>query len=152
MEYRARQLTPWYLMSRGEGENWLLLNYLTASTASSLFRSIKNRHFLVSMGICGSLLLRLLIIFSTGLLSLEYRAINHQQEYYTVNTFDLTCNEDGNNRLDRSGSSGSLSGQFWAISHCNLTRPYEIRTGSVVESFAQSEGGMIQNKVSINTW
>lgn len=136
-------------MNNGQGEDWLLLNYLTESTAGSLFRSIRGRHFLVSLGICGSLLLRLLTIFSTGLLSLEYRAMTSQQEYHIVDTFDFTRNGYGTNRLNRSTSSSSGRGQFRAISHYNLTPPYEVKTGSVGESFASSEEGRVQKKIAI---
>lgn len=73
----------------------------------------------------------------------------HQQEYYTVNMFNFTCNGYRSSPLDSSASGASISGQFWAISHYNLTRPYEIRTGSVVESFDPSGEGIVKKKVII---
>lgn len=92
LEQRARQIMPWCLMSRGKtpSQNSLMLNYITSSTPGSLFRSLRRRHFLVSIGICGSLIFRLTIIFAAGLLRLEYRSVASERALNVEDIFDLT--------------------------------------------------------------
>lgn len=146
IEYRARQLTPWYLMTSAltEHHSCVLLNYLTSDTTSALFRSIKSRHFFVSFGICGSLLMRLLIIFSTALLSLEYKTITLQKDFSITEVFDLASTKDKGYQYYFMAPNVTGGVQFWAISHYNLSRPYEITSGSVVQSFMPSDNGNFQ--------
>lgn len=92
LELRARQIMPWCLMSRGETttQNGLMLNYVTSSTLGSLIRSLKRKHFLVSTGIGGSFVLRLMIVFASGLLRLEYRSLVVERPISVEDIIDLT--------------------------------------------------------------
>lgn len=53
----------------------MLLDYISCWNVKVLFASIKAKHFDVSLAIAATLLLQLLIIFSTGLFTLEGRTI-----------------------------------------------------------------------------
>lgn len=82
---------PWSLISQEQAtaKDALLLNYLTSTTLGSLFRSIQKHHFPASIGISGSLLLKLLIIFSTGIFGLENRSHVLEKELITLGSLDL---------------------------------------------------------------
>lgn len=73
VEYRTKQLMPWKAMTKGPvpAEEALLLDYVSPWNVKALFSAIKSKHFGVSLAILGSILIKLAIIFSTGLLSLE---------------------------------------------------------------------------------
>lgn len=141
VEYRMRQLMPWLLMSQGEtpAEDTLLLNYLTSSTLGSFFRSIRRRHFPVSIGISGSLLLRLLIIFSTGLFSLENRSIVYNKEFITLDNLDLgSCSMHENTRDPQPVSSCEY---LWGARAHNLPLPHGSTSEFAVQTFQPPESG-----------
>jgi hypothetical protein len=56
-------------------EHSLLLDYVSIWNVKALFTSITAHHFHVTLAIAGTLLLQLMIIFSTGLFALEQRNI-----------------------------------------------------------------------------
>ncbi|KAB2569610.1 hypothetical protein BFW01_g12268 [Lasiodiplodia theobromae] len=141
VEHSAKQMMPWSLMSRGEtvAKHGLLLNYLTSSMPGSLIRSLRRRHFAVSIGISGSLVLRLLIIFSTGLLSLEYRSVTSSRDFVFQDDFDLSkdyaaLEDDGFRPL-------SNTVNFWATLNYNLSYPHGATSQYALQSFAPSDDG-----------
>ncbi|KAJ5200051.1 Protein of unknown function DUF3433 [Penicillium cf. griseofulvum] len=73
VEFQAKQSAPWYSMLHGpeQAEKSVLLDYISEMQLISLWRALKNRHFIVASGVASSILLRLLVIFSTGLFSLQ---------------------------------------------------------------------------------
>ncbi|KAE8360253.1 hypothetical protein BDV27DRAFT_161825 [Aspergillus caelatus] len=73
VQYRISQLMPWILMLKGPqtGTNSVLLDYASDWFIVSLYISIKNKHYLVSLAVLGTLLLTGTTIFSTGLLAYE---------------------------------------------------------------------------------
>jgi hypothetical protein len=81
-EYAARQYMPWILLSRRpqQASNSLLLDYTSPNVLHSLFTSLKRRHWLVSVTISSTLLLRLLIVISTALLVLTNEKIESRQQ------------------------------------------------------------------------
>ncbi|GME31222.1 uncharacterized protein LTHEOB_12502 [Neofusicoccum parvum] len=137
VEYRSKQIMPWSLMARGRTsmEHGLLLNYMTSTTLGSLYRSVKRRHFLVSIGICGSLILRLLIIFSTGLLSLEYRPMVYDKEFFALDTLDLAKEVEYIEWLTDEFRPLSNGINFWAILNYNLSHPHGTTSEYAVQSF-----------------
>lgn len=64
---------PWAILHNGptSAENTLLLNYIEPAQPVSLYRSINNGHYPVTLAIVGSLLIQLLTVISTGLLMLQ---------------------------------------------------------------------------------
>ena len=72
-EYRAAQLMPWVLMRRGPTppSQSIFLDYLSKWNVISLYKSLRQRHFLVSLCVAGSLILNGITVFSTGLFELD---------------------------------------------------------------------------------
>ncbi|KAJ5705923.1 hypothetical protein N7536_001612 [Penicillium majusculum] len=72
-EYRAAQLMPWVLMHRGltPASQSIFLDYMSKWNVVSLYQSLKQKHFLVSLCVAGSLLLNGVTVFSTGLFELD---------------------------------------------------------------------------------
>lgn len=73
VEFQAKQNAPWHSMLGGpqEPRKSVLLDYISEMQPVALFKALKNKHHLVAAGIACSMLLQLLIIFSTGLFSLQ---------------------------------------------------------------------------------
>jgi Protein of unknown function (DUF3433) len=79
VEYRIKQLTPWQVLRQGPADatESVLLDYLSPWNVISLFRSLKAGHYVVTITILATLLIRLLIISSTGLLLLQDAVIQN---------------------------------------------------------------------------
>ncbi|KAJ6102274.1 hypothetical protein N7486_004701 [Penicillium sp. IBT 16267x] len=73
VEFQAKQSAPWQAMFEKpeEPERSLLLDYISGMQPVAMVHAMGNRHYVVAAGIACSLLLRLLIIVSTSLFSLE---------------------------------------------------------------------------------
>ena len=71
-EYQAKQVAPWARMATegASASRTVLLDYVTPVAPMCIFRAIRNRDYLVGTSAFCSLLLKLMIVFSTGLLSL----------------------------------------------------------------------------------
>ncbi|GJC94890.1 hypothetical protein ColKHC_03716 [Colletotrichum higginsianum] len=85
---------PWMAMSNGpvDAPQGLLIDYITPMTISSLFKSAKRKHFLVTLGILGSLALRALVVVSTGLLSVEQQTMAADATITVLDQFNLSRN------------------------------------------------------------
>lgn len=139
LEQSAKQIMPWSIISSNGAitEHGLMLNYLTSSMLGSLYRSLKRRHFLISLGICGSLLLRLAIIFSSGLLRLEYRSVTSASDLRFQDTFDLSKKVNHAERGPLFPEEKSLG--YWSILKYGLSYPSGTTSRSAVQSFTASE-------------
>jgi hypothetical protein len=73
VEFQVKQRAPWKSMAEkpGEARESMLLDYISEMQPVSMAKAIRNRHFDVAAGIACSMLLRLLVIFSTALFSLK---------------------------------------------------------------------------------
>lgn len=73
VEFQAKQNAPWQSMldEPQEPRKSVLLDYISVMQPMSLFQAVTNKHTLVAAGVACSMLLQLLIIFSTGLFSLQ---------------------------------------------------------------------------------
>lgn len=85
---------PWTELVRGPlpATSNLLLNYATPWTIASLFRSLSAGHYAVALGIYGSIMLKVLIIVSTGLLASEVKQFGLDAELRVVDQFNLSLN------------------------------------------------------------
>lgn len=132
---------PWCLMSRGEApaQNSLMLNYITSSMPGSLIRSFKKKHFLVSIGICGSLILRLVIIFASGLLQLEYRSLTFEKDISVEDIFDLKKNV--NYPYWQADLNVKTSFDYWASLRYGLPLPHGTTSQFAVQTFVSGDDG-----------
>lgn len=80
IEYRTKQLAPWKEMSKGfaHADKTLLLDYISPINFIAGVSALKDRHFAVAISVLGSLVIRILIIISTGLLVLQNQIIQHK--------------------------------------------------------------------------
>ncbi|KAJ5287532.1 hypothetical protein N7478_003218 [Penicillium angulare] len=78
VEFQAKQSVPWQAMLQKPEtpEKSILLDYISEMQPFAMIRAIRNRHHIVTSGISGSLLLRLLLIISTSLFSLQEVGVN----------------------------------------------------------------------------
>lgn len=145
LEQRAKQIMPWCLVSHGIGpaQNSLMLNYVTSSTLGSLVRSLRRKHFLVSTAIFGSLILRLTIIFSSGLLRLEFRSLTSERAIGVEDIVDLAKDVSyfvSSYTLDTTAPvTNGLN--YWAMFKYGLPHPHGTTSQFAVQSFATGDDG-----------
>lgn len=87
VNYHLMQLAPWRSLAAGQtsAKQSLLLDYISAWNVGALFTSAKARHFDVTAGIAATLLMQLMIVFSTGLFALEPQTIQRSGVSVTPN-------------------------------------------------------------------
>jgi hypothetical protein len=92
VEYRALQLMPWVLMHRGPtpAAESIFLDYLSQWNVVSLYKSIRSRHFLVSLCVAGSLLLNAVTVLSTGLFELDSVPITRDIDLTATHEFNAS--------------------------------------------------------------
>ncbi|KAK0749049.1 hypothetical protein B0T18DRAFT_427237 [Schizothecium vesticola] len=73
VEYQSKMVAPWIRMQRGPSQpkQGLLLDYLSDFQPWSIVKGFRNRDFVVSIATTISLLIKIMIIVSTGLISLS---------------------------------------------------------------------------------
>lgn len=150
LEQRARQIIPWCLMSRQKipAQNSLMLNYVTSSTLGSLVRSLKRKHFLVSISICGSLIFRLIIIFTAGLLRLEYRSLASGRDFIAKDIFDPSTKVSSLSWDAPETTFPTTNGlNYWATFKYGLPYPHGITSQFAVQSFAADDDGKLHFQV-----
>lgn len=72
VEYQTKRIVPWQRLREGPAtaEQSVLVDYISEMQPVSLFRAIKRKDYLPAAAVTCSMLLRLLIVFSTGLFTL----------------------------------------------------------------------------------
>ncbi|KAJ5110266.1 hypothetical protein N7532_002911 [Penicillium argentinense] len=140
VEYRVIQLMPWVLMFRGPtaASESIFLDYLSSWNVESLFKSIKRKHYLVSLGVGGSLLLNAAIVFSTGLFELRPVSISQQASLTATHMFDGTSwNPLSNDGRAFAGCVGLLK--------ANLTPPIGIHDNYIYQPFQNAKLDPVNN-------
>ncbi|KAJ9612869.1 hypothetical protein H2200_002810 [Cladophialophora chaetospira] len=79
VDYTCRRLTPWeeFLHQQPDEKKSLLLDYISPFLLISLWRAIRFQHWSVVIGLSGFMLLKLITVFSTGLLVLSPTLLSH---------------------------------------------------------------------------
>lgn len=69
VEFRTMQMMPWNVMSKGQApaEDSVLLDYVSMWNVVAMFTAAKRKHWVVSVAVLGTLLVKVLIVLSTGL-------------------------------------------------------------------------------------
>lgn len=80
VEYQSKHNAPWQSMIEGPqpAEKSVLLDYVSDMQPVTMWKAVKNKHLIVFSGVSCSLLLQLVIVFSTGLFSLEEVKVRKQ--------------------------------------------------------------------------
>lgn len=120
-EYRATQLMPWVLMLRGQtpASQSIFLDYMSKWNVASLFHSLRQKHFLVSLCVAGSLILNGITVFSTGLFELEPVSVNQPIDLTVLKKF-------GGAEYNTSTSDASPLAACLAYLSRNMSRPAGI--------------------------
>ncbi|EPS34478.1 hypothetical protein PDE_09442 [Penicillium oxalicum 114-2] len=90
VEFQSKQNAPWQSMLEAPqpADKSILLDYVSEMQPVALWKAFKNRHVLVFSGTSCTLLLQLMIVFSTGLFSLEKVQVDKQHvPMQTLSTF-----------------------------------------------------------------
>lgn len=139
-EYRASQLMPWILMYRGltPASQSIFLDYMSKWNVVSLYQSLRQRHFLVSLCVAGSLLLNGVTVFSTGLFELDSVPITRPSNLTVPRAFS-GVNYTATHYDSRSYAACS------AFAARNLTRPFGLHEPYVYTPFQPDSSYAIGN-------
>lgn len=79
VEYQAKLMAPWERLSKHSAlaEKNLLLDYISPLQPVAIYESLKNRDFVVSATTVISLVIKMLIVLSSGLITLSRIAVHH---------------------------------------------------------------------------
>ena len=127
-----------------EARRCLSLDYISDSQIAALFRGIRNKDFAVSIIVLVSILIKALIIVSTGLTTLSWININHQiQPMKTLDGFQV-----GDIQLPVSAPLASYV--FKGLIDYNLTYPDGISSDYAFQSVV-AETDIIPDQAEIQT-
>lgn len=81
VEYQTKMVAPWQSMSKkpATAPRSLLLDYVSQFQPFTIYGSLKNKDFIVSAATVVSVLLKIMIILSTGLITLSLTALNESE-------------------------------------------------------------------------
>ncbi|KAF7716412.1 Uncharacterized protein PECH_005297 [Penicillium ucsense] len=121
VEFQSKQNAPWQSMLEAPraAEETILLDYISEMQPVAMWKAFRKRHLLVFSGVSCTLLLQLMIVFSTGLFSLE----TVQVEKHDVPMQALSTFSSHNSNLATVGS-----------------RPYDIINGIVFNNLTYPLG------------
>jgi uncharacterized protein YaaQ len=112
----------------------ILLNYLTPTSVTSLFRALSNRHLHVTLATAGGFLLKGLIIVSTGLLSLEPQTLTKSNNVLLLDHLNLSQSTGNEATPVDSGI------ELWAITEMNVPFPPGTTSRFATQSFLALAG------------
>lgn len=126
-------MMPWIAMSSRQvsAEQSLLLDYVSASIPKALARSVRAGHTPVATGILGTMLLRALIVTSTGLFSLRTRMYPEDIQLALQTKFNFSVIED---QYSVKGPVDPAS-IVWSINHYNLSYPVGTTSTLATQTF-----------------
>lgn len=94
VEFQAKQNAPWRALqdrtNPAEASQSLLLDYVSVMQPVALWNALKKKHAIVASGISCSLLLRLIIVFSTGLFALQEIPVTRNVDIELIDVFDAS--------------------------------------------------------------
>ncbi|EXJ62269.1 hypothetical protein A1O7_02702 [Cladophialophora yegresii CBS 114405] len=137
VDYATKSLQPWANMAMGPqpAKNSLLLDYVTPLQILSFWRSLKRRHFAVSIGIGVFVLIKVITVLSTGIFSLQSVQRNDVPTSMALNnTFDGTSFQHA--------AAVDSRAAFVAYGHrqYNISLPIGSTDQYTVQGFAPSAG------------
>ncbi|KAK4236997.1 hypothetical protein C8A03DRAFT_35073 [Achaetomium macrosporum] len=78
-EYQSKLVAPWIRLSKqpAHPKHTLLLDYLSEFQLYAVFKALRNRDFLVSIASAVAIVIKVMIVISTGLISLSWTLVDH---------------------------------------------------------------------------
>ncbi|KAI5270277.1 hypothetical protein E4T47_06354 [Aureobasidium subglaciale] len=127
VDFANRQLAPWKELAGGpsSAKKTLLLNYVSPALPMYLLEALKNRHWAVVASTSGTLLLKLIIVLSTGLIALEPTWVSKAGNPSAFNAIDFPLD-------NLTGTPGVV---YYGIRTQSLPYPKGTGTGLAVQEF-----------------
>lgn len=122
VEYQTKLIAPWKRLKAGcaKPQQTLLLDYMSDFQPLAVFRALRGRDWEVAITCANSLLLKILIIISTGLITLSWTSVHQKEQPMMVqDAFSLDST-----RLPRTGQLSYYV--MRGLLERNLTYPYGI--------------------------
>jgi Protein of unknown function (DUF3433) len=91
LDYRTKQLMPWAEMAKGPAipDKSIMLDYVSPFLTTAMYRSFRNRHFVVFLTITVFIALKMIMIASTSLLILKNVVVRSvPTQLLVANVFD----------------------------------------------------------------
>jgi hypothetical protein len=135
VDHATKLLTPWHNMRKGlvPASQSLSLDYISPFIGAALCSAMKNRHWGAALSMTGFLLLKLSVVFSTGIFVLQPTAINVPNILQTVSA--------GFNGADF--ASKAVTSQpvltYYGIVSGNLSYPRGVTNNLVIQDFAPKD-------------
>ena len=152
VDYRIRQMSPWLHNGNFEENlnhsSGLFKDYMSPTAPEILWRSIKNRDFAVTASGMVANLITLLIVVSTGLLTLSIQQIGHADTTYRLTSRFLDT--DADNSLWTLGLNTLPMDTLDAIDTMGLAYPPGTTSDMNYQTFAAMDSlsaGNLQNAV-----
>jgi hypothetical protein len=130
VDYRSRLMQPWRELAKRpqKVENTLLLDYISPDPVTIIIKSVRKGHWHVTAGLIGSLLLKLLMVISTGLFFVQSSSPPEHRSLTMTQPFDIT----GFN----SSAVDDVAALIYAgVQFNNITYPPGTNASFVVETF-----------------
>ncbi|KAF2647254.1 hypothetical protein K491DRAFT_723600 [Lophiostoma macrostomum CBS 122681] len=134
VDYRSRLMQPWRELANPPQtvDNTLFLDYVSPDPITVFIRSVRKRHWPVTAGLTGSLFLKILMIISTGLFSLQSSSPREDSLFTITHQFEMS----GFN----SSAVDDVAALVYAGVHSNnITYPSGTNASCAVEMFNLTE-------------
>lgn len=138
-DFWVKSLVPWQELQKGNAmaSRSMFLDYVFPIQILTLWRSLKNGHFVVVLTICGFILLKIITVISTGLLVLK-STVNLPQDTLLYLTRHLNATEypavvDISTNVEGPGSSTVY--MAYALIAADLPYPEGVAPDAVYETF-----------------
>jgi Protein of unknown function (DUF3433) len=132
LDYEVKRLMPWAEMAKGPtiADKSLLLDYVSPTLPTAMYRSLRNRHFVVFTSIMVFIVMKIIMIFSTGLLVLENALVDAiPTKLLVANVFNAS------NFGDRNTGQSSLALAVYGVQKYNLPFPAGTTSEYTFQSF-----------------
>ena len=138
IEFKTKQVIPWILLQQGHDREALEIDYFSFIYPRALLTSLKYRHYLVSLGLTGSGIFRLLILVSTALFAVQTRTTTSNERFIVQRQFNFSST------LPCSFEDAAVV--TWATQRYNLPYPSGSTPQYVVQEFRRESS--VSSKVS----
>ncbi|KAH7304369.1 hypothetical protein BKA65DRAFT_470638 [Rhexocercosporidium sp. MPI-PUGE-AT-0058] len=131
VELRTKQYLPWSIMYArpAMSKDTVSLDYVDPMSIVSLFKSIKSRHWPITFAIVGGMLLKLSVVFSSGLFVLDIVHVEKPSSNLIASyDFDVS-------RFNISSNDGAPYSRWYAIQKFNLNYPLGTTATQAYQTF-----------------
>lgn len=134
IDYRTRLMQPWKDLAKQQqtAQNNLLIDYISPNPFSTMVQSITKRHWPVTAVLIGSTVLKILIVFSTGLFLLRRASPPLHLPFNTAQQFELS-------RFNSSAVDDMAASLYAGVQLNKISYPPGTNASFAVETFNSSQ-------------